>query len=60
MNIRKVKQLIKIAREYKMYPLVKYYELKIELIRITDELIECKKTKVGTYQDSAEGYFTKY
>ena len=48
MTVRKLNQLIEIAKEYKMYPLVHYYRLKIKYIRLENKY---KKLLPKTYDN---------
>jgi hypothetical protein len=49
MTVRKVNQLIQIAEEYQMHPLVHYYKLKIELIRLQKKYDELVQRNSGVY-----------
>ena len=57
MTVRKVNKLIKIAQEYKMYPLVYYYELKKDYIRLENEF---DKYKSEQYQRTGYGGSMNY
>ena len=58
MTVRKLNKLIEIAKEYKMHPLVHYYELKKELIRTQQKLKSEQRAR--TLHDPAKGWVTEY